>query len=203
MSCSVPHEKDEGMRQLAPTGRQPLRFPLALKQARLGKQLKQEALAAQLHVKVRTLVSWETGARLPSVGMVALLIDLLADSLDLSHDLLLAYIADDLARQIPLQEDEQLSLRAFRLLGQVQAKRDEHEQEQEPHLALFGNRSGERHQELAPVHLGVWQQEQPEISAGSDPLRQLFTVLETLREQPELIPVVQDFLREVTAPSKQ
>jgi hypothetical protein len=33
-------------------------------------------------------------------------------------------------------------------------------------------------------------------------LRQLFALLETLHEQPELIPVVQDFLREVTAPSK-
>ena len=49
------------MNQLEANMREQARFPLAFKRARLAKQLKQETLAAQLHVKLRTLASWETG----------------------------------------------------------------------------------------------------------------------------------------------
>ena len=194
MSFRVPHDQDEGMRQPPPNEREPLRFPLALKQARLGRHMKQETLAAQLHVKVRTLVSWETGTRLPSIGMVALLSDILTGAFDLEHDLVLTYIADDLARQIHLQEDEEVRRRALRLIEQLQAKGDKRTQEQEPHLSLFGNLAGERQQEFPQNH---------DEGAARDRLRQLFAVLEMLRERPELLPVVQDFLREVTLPSTQ
>jgi DNA-binding XRE family transcriptional regulator len=176
------------------------RFPLAFKRARLAKQLKQETLAAQLHVKLRTLVSWETGTRLPSIGMVILLSLLLTDGQGLSNDLLLTYITDDLVRQAHTQDDDNfraLALRTLEQVSQLQTRRHEQEQGREPHLSLFGNQAGEDHQGHHRDQQGIGHQEPHDAGTTGDPLQQLFAVLETLHTHPELIPVVQDFLREV------
>lgn len=196
MSAPMPYEGVEGTYQPQANVRDQLRFPLALKRARLARQLKQETLAAQLHVKLRTLSSWETGTRLPSVGMVVLLSQVLAESFDLEHDLVRAYIADDLARQTHLQENEQFRQLALRTLEQFQARGHEPEQQRE-RLSLSGNRREERGLEQVER-----RQQGPSLEGTmGDPLRQLFTVLDTLREHTELLPVVQDFLEEVTAVS--
>ena len=82
MFSSTPHEeREEAYESQANTREQP-HFPLALKKARLARQLKQETLAKRLHVKLRTLVSWETGTRIPSIGIVVLLSLLLTDDLE-------------------------------------------------------------------------------------------------------------------------
>ena len=93
---------------------QPTHFPAVLKQARLARHLKQEVLAAQLHISERTLVSWETGARLPPVGMVLYLSRRLLGSERLDNELMRAYLLDDLAWQLSLQQDEAI-------LGDLQA----------------------------------------------------------------------------------
>jgi DNA-binding transcriptional regulator YiaG len=193
-------DQERSIRKVGKVALQATRFSLALKKARLAKQLKQEALAAQLHVKLRTLVSWETGTRIPSIGMVILLNLLLTDGLDLSNDLLLAYIADDLTHQAYIQGDKEfrtLALRTLEQVSQLQRGAREQAQEREPHLSLFGNQSREGHQEHRLDQQEVWQQEHQREGATGDPLQQLFAVLEILRTHPELIPVVQDFLREV------
>jgi len=181
---------------------QPSRFPLAFKKARLAKQLKQETLATQLHVKLRTLVSWETGTRIPSIGMVILLSLLLTDSLDLSNDLLIAYIADDLTRQAYNQNDEDFHafvLHTLERITQLQPRGHGQKQEHDLHLSLFGNQSREGRQEyyLDQQEIGLLEP-QYEGTTGNA-LQQLFAVLETLRTHTELIPVVQDFLREVVS----
>lgn len=186
--------------------REPSRFPLALKKARLAKQWKQETLAAHLHVKLRTLVSWETGTRIPSIGMVILLSLLLTDGLDLSNDLLLASIADDLTHQTHSQDNDDfrtLALCVREQVSQLQARGHERDQEHEPHLSLFGNQPREGRQTYHLDHQEIGQQEPHAAGTTDDPLQQLFTVLETLRTHTELIPVVQDFLHEVATPTSE
>ena len=201
MFSRMPYE--ETHQSEANTG-EPPRFPLALKRARLAKQWKQEALAAHMHVKVRTLVSWETGTRLPSVGMVILLSLLLTDDLDLSNDLVRAYIADDLIRQALSQHEKDfraLALGTLERVSRLQKRGDEQEQEGEPPLSLFGKQAREDRQEYHLEQQRVWQQEPHDQVTTGGSLQQLFAVLETLRTHPELIPVVQDFLREVATES--
>ncbi len=200
MSASMPYKRAEGIYRSQGNMREQLRFPIALKQARLARQLKQETLAAQLHVKLRTLVSWETGTRIPSVGMVALLSQVLAEDFDLEHDLVRAYIADDLARQSYLQKNEQFRQLALYTLEQFQARGHQLEQHRE-NLSLPGNRREEGGLEQRADQVERRQQGQSLDQATGDPLRQLFIVLDTLREHTELLPVVQDFLEEVTAQS--
>jgi transcriptional regulator with XRE-family HTH domain len=200
MSASMPYKRAEGIYRSQGNMREQLRFPIALKQARLARQLKQETLAAQLHVKLRTLVSWETGTRIPSVGMVALLSQVLAEDFDLEHDLVRAYIADDLARQTYLQKNEQFRQLALYTLEQFQARGHQLEQHRE-NLSLPGNRREEGGLEQRADQVESRQQGHSLDQATGDPLRQLFIVLDTLREHTELLPVVQDFLEEVTAQS--
>lgn len=185
------------MHQPRTATREPL-FPPALKKARLARQLKQETLAAQLHIKSRTLVSWETGTRIPSVGMVALLSQILTGSFDVENDLMLAYIADDLAHQTHLQKSEQFRQLARQTLEQVQTRGCTPEQQQDPGLSLFGNRPGKEEHAQGKDEIKTWRQEQRDDGARHDPLQQLFGVLDTLREHTELLPVVQEFLHEVT-----
>lgn len=196
MSSSPLYERDKGMHQPQANVRDQLRFPLALKRARLARQLKQETLAAQLHVKLRTLVSWETGTRLPSVGMVALLSLLLIGDLRANNDLFLAYVADDLARQADSQEDEEFrahALSALQQLSQYQTRGRGQEQEGNLRLSLLGDQSGADEQ---AHHLDDQATQPPGETTGSL-LQKLFTILETLRNHPELISVAQDFLHEV------
>jgi len=177
--------------------RQPLRFPLALKKARLAKRLKQEALAAQLHIKLRTLVSWETGTRIPSAGMVALLSYLLTDRFDPGNDLVLAYIADDLARQSQ-QEDNGFRMLAQRVLEQLAQIQHGRDSDREPHFSLFQEPSAsEKDSQAHHQDQEILQREQQRENVGGDSLQHLFAVLETLHKHTELIPVVQDFLREM------
>lgn len=78
----------------------PSRFARALKRARFARGWTQAKLAAQLAIPKRSIVSWETGERIPSVGMVMLLLDVLfpGEELSLHHELITAFIVDDLER---------------------------------------------------------------------------------------------------------
>ena len=203
MFSSTPHEeREEACQPQADTREQP-RFPLALKKARLARQLKQETLAERLHVKLRTLVSWETGTRIPSIGMVVLLSLLLTDDLELSNDLLRAYIIDDLAHQVRLQEDHELrerAMQAIQLLHSIPSRANEQREEAKPLLAddlMHDDRSQER----AEGERTLWQQQQVQEGMTEDALEQLFSILELLRQQPGLIPVAYGFLREMAIPS--
>src|SRR5579863_4813280 len=68
-------------------------FPERLQNSRLQRGWKQARLAEELGVKLRTLISWETGERVPTVGIVVRLGALL------ETDLLTPYIEDDLRRR--------------------------------------------------------------------------------------------------------
>jgi DNA-binding XRE family transcriptional regulator len=68
-------------------------FARALKQARFRKGWTQAKLAAQLAMTKRTIVSWETATRIPSIGMVMALLNTLSEGgLSLHHELLYSYI---------------------------------------------------------------------------------------------------------------
>src|SRR2546421_11318507 len=79
----------------------PSRFARALKRARFARGWTQARLAAQLGIPKRSIVSWETGERIPSIGMVLLLLDALfpGEELSLHRELATAYIVDDLEGQ--------------------------------------------------------------------------------------------------------
>src|SRR5437762_983674 len=79
----------------------PSRFARALKRARFARGWTQAKLAVQLAIPKRSIVSWETGERIPSVGMVMLLLDALfpGEELSFQRELITAYIVDDLERQ--------------------------------------------------------------------------------------------------------
>ena len=53
----------------------PSHFARALKRARMARGWTQAKLAEQLAISKRAIVSWETGERIPGVGMVVLLLD--------------------------------------------------------------------------------------------------------------------------------
>src|SRR5579859_7367918 len=76
----------------------------ALQQARLDAHLTQERLAELLHINQRTEISWETGERVPAVGMVFLLWLVCAHSPAASTEispleLLIPYLQGDLERE--------------------------------------------------------------------------------------------------------
>src|SRR5260370_42680240 len=78
----------------------PSRFATALKQARFRKGWTQAKLAVQLSISKRSIVSWETAERIPSIGIVILLLDALLTEKELSlhREMITAYIVDDLER---------------------------------------------------------------------------------------------------------
>ena len=193
-SSAAHEEREEAYQSQANTRGQP-RFPLALKKARLARQLKQETLAERLHVKLRTLVSWETGTRIPSIGIVVLLSLLLTNDLEMSNDLLRAYIIDDLAHQVRLR-----AMQAIQLLHSIPSRANEQREEAKPLLAddLMHD---DRYQERAEGERTLWQQQQVQEGMTEDALEQLFSILELLRQQPGLIPVAYGFLREMAIPS--
>ena len=59
-----------------------MRFGERLKQARLGQQLTQKAVAEQLHVSRQTISSWETEHSYPDIDSLLRLSDLYGLSLD-------------------------------------------------------------------------------------------------------------------------
>jgi transcriptional regulator with XRE-family HTH domain len=104
----------------------PSRFARALKRARFARGWTQARLAAQIAIPKRSIVSWETGERIPSVGMVMLLLDALfpGEELSLHRELITAYIVDDLERQEQRRDsqrdqDDPLLQRVQRVMAQV------------------------------------------------------------------------------------
>jgi transcriptional regulator with XRE-family HTH domain len=179
-------------------------FAAAFKQTRLQQRWRQEDLAKKLHVTLRAVVSWETGTRLPSAGLVFLLCMLLADDQRATTDLLqqhllISYLVDDLQRQTQVHTDE-----AFRLLANQGVQRlmqisEEQYQSEQAHealsLPLEHTDGGEQHL-VQQSQQSQWQGHQDETSPVT--LQQLFALFEQLRERPELIGVVHDFLQELT-----
>ena len=84
----------------------PSRFARALKRARMARGWTQARLSAQLAIPKRSIVSWETGERIPGVGMVMLLLDALfpGEELSFQRELITAYIVDDLERKLKLRD---------------------------------------------------------------------------------------------------
>ncbi len=149
----------------------PSRFARALKRARFARGWTQAKLAAQLAIPKRSIVSWETGERIPSVGMVMLLLDALfpGEELSFQRELITAYIVDDLERQEQRRDSQHgqgdpLLRRVQRVMAQV--------------LQLPTTRPQEKVDE-------------------QQALEPLFALMAQLRQHPELIPVTRDFIREL------
>ncbi len=176
----------------------PSRFARALKRARFARGWTQAKLAAQLAIPKRSIVSWETGERIPSVGMVMLLLDALfpGEELSFQRELITAYIVDDLERQEQRRDaqrgqDDPLLQRVQRVIAQVL---------QLP-MSATQARPAIGYQEAS-----VQADEQLEEREPSRPqekvdeqqaLEPLFALMAQLRQHPELIPVTRDFIREL------
>jgi transcriptional regulator with XRE-family HTH domain len=177
----------------------PTRFARALKRARFARGWTQAKLSAQLAIPKRSIVSWETGERIPSVGMVLLLLDVLfpGEELSLQRELFTAYIIDDLEREAsrrdarraetdPLHQHVQHVLMQLSQLpaggGSPQpAKRQENEDTAEAC-------------ELEEKHEPFSQEEKGTAQHALEPL---FALMAQLHRHPELIPVVRDFVCEL------
>jgi transcriptional regulator with XRE-family HTH domain len=176
----------------------PSRFARALKRARFARGWTQARLAAQLAIPKRSIVSWETGERIPSVGMVMLLLDALFpdEELSLHGELITAYVIDDLER-LERRRDSQrdqadpLLQRMQRVIAQVlqlstsvtQARPEVEHQEA----------SGQADKQLQEYELSQPQEKVDEQQT----LEPLFALMAQLRQHPELIPVARDFIREL------
>jgi len=176
----------------------PSRFARALKRARFARGWTQAKLAAQLTIPKRSIVSWETGERIPSVGMVMLLLDALFPGEELSFDreLITAYIVDDLERQEQRRDsqrgqDDPLLQRVQRVMAQVL------------HLPMNATQATPAigHQETSVQADEQLEEREPprpqEKVDEQQALEPLFALMAQLRQHPELIPVTRDFLREL------
>jgi transcriptional regulator with XRE-family HTH domain len=178
----------------------PSRFARALKRARFARGWTQAKLAAQLAIPKRSIVSWETGERIPSVGMVMLLLDALfpGEELSFHRELITAYIVDDLERQEQRGDsqgrgqDDPLLKRVQRVMAQVL----------QPSMSATQARPGMGHQEdseRADERLEEREPLRPQAKADEQQaLEPLFALIEQLRQHPELIAVASDFIRELT-----
>lgn len=153
------------------------KFPQALKNMRLAKRLKQRVLADLIGVKERTLASWETGERIPTIGSVIILNAALSSSPLERTELLLAYIQDDLYRQQKKFDSKFLeeTFKELRSMPQEEAERIETQEAQT----------------IQPA---------PQVAktAIDGSLQQLFSLIEKLQQQPAMLPVVNDFLKEIS-----
>lgn len=177
----------------------PSRFARALKRARFGRGWTQARLAEQLAIPKRSIVSWETGERIPSVGMVMLLIDALFpdEELSLHRELITAYIVDDLERQgqrrdSQRDQDDPLLQRMQRVMTQVL----------QPSLSasqasptIGHQETSEQADEELEERETSWPQEKVDEQQALEPL---FALMDQLRQHPDLIPVARDFIRELT-----
>lgn len=182
------------------------RFSAALKQARLSKRWKQEDLARALDVNPRTAISWESGERIPSAGIVLLLCLTLTGSQEitadlLTHELFTSYFIDDLERQARTHEGsafEQLATHGIEALDHLaMPPHPSNNAQKEMHAALpaqFAFLSPGRVAESRSPY--EWQSDgqQPPV-----PIDQLFAVLDMLRRRPDLIDAASDFLREMAS----
>jgi transcriptional regulator with XRE-family HTH domain len=176
----------------------PSRFAKALKRARFARGWTQVRLAAQLAIPKRSIVSWETGERIPSIGMVMLLLDALfpGEEFSFQRELITAYIADDLERQEQRRDSQRgqgdpLLQRVQRVMAQV--------------LQLPTGATPAR-PVIRSQEAGVQADEQLEEREPPRPqekvdeqqvLEPLFALMAQLRQHPELIPVTRDFIREL------
>ena len=181
-----------------PEAEGPTRFARALKRARFARGWTQARLAAQLAIPKRSIVSWETGERIPSIGMVVVLLDALfpGEEPSLHRELTAAYIVDDLERQEQRRgsqrgQDDPLLQRIQRVIAQIS---------QLPPSAAQAT--------PAPGHQGAMAQAGEQVEVRKQPapqeqvdeqraLEPLFALMAQLRQHPELIPVTHDFLREL------
>ncbi len=176
----------------------PSRFARALKRARFAKGWTQATLAAQLAIPKRSIVSWETGERIPGVGMVMLLLDALfpGEELSFHRELITAYIVDDLERQEQRRDsqrgqDDPLLQRVQRVMAQVL------------HLPMNATQATPAigHQETSDQADEQLEEREPsrpqEKVDEQQALEPLFALMAQLRQHPELIPVTRDFLREL------
>jgi transcriptional regulator with XRE-family HTH domain len=176
----------------------PSRFARALKRARFAKGWTQAKLATQLAIPKRSIVSWETGERIPSVGMVMLLLDALfpGEELSFQRELITAYVADDLERQEQRRDSQRgqgdpLLQRVQRVMAQVL---------QLPTSATQA-RPAIGHQEASEQADEQLEEREPsrpqEKVDEQQALEPLFALMAQLRQHPELIPVTRDFIREL------
>jgi transcriptional regulator with XRE-family HTH domain len=176
----------------------PSRFARALKRARFARGWTQAKLAAQLAIPKRSIVSWETGERIPSIGMVMLLLDAVfpGEELSFHRELITAYIIDDLERQeqrrdLQRGQDDPLLQRVQRVMAQVL----------QPSMSATQARPAIGHQEAsgqADEQSEERESLRPQVKAEEQQaLEPLFALIEQLRQHPELIPVARDFIREL------
>ena len=176
----------------------PSRFARALKRARFARGWTQAKLAEQLTISKRAIVSWETGERIPSVGMVILLLDGLFpdEEFSLHRELITAYIVDDLERQEQRRgpqraQDDPLLQRIRRVMAQVlQLPMSATQAGPAIGLQVEEEQADEQVEEREPPR----PQEQVDEQQALEPL---FALMAQLRQHPELIPVARDFLREL------
>lgn len=176
----------------------PSSFARALKRARFARGWTQATLAAQLAIPKRSIVSWETGERIPSVGMVVLLLDALFpdEEFSLHRELITAYIVDDLQRQEQRRgpqrnQDDPLLQRVQRLMVQVLQLSMSATQVR----PAIGHQVAE---EQADDYLQEHEPLRPQGKADDQQaLEPLFALMAQLRQHPELIPVARDFIREL------
>jgi transcriptional regulator with XRE-family HTH domain len=182
----------------APEVEGPSHFARALKRARFGRGWTQAKLAAQLAISKRSIVIWETGERIPSVGMVMLLLDALFpdEEFSLHRELITAYIVDDLERQEQRRDpqhdpDDPLLQRVQRVMAQVL----------QPPMKATQARPVKEHQvakeqanDQLEGHEPLRHQEQADDQQALEPL---FALMAQLRQHPELIAVARDFIREL------
>jgi DNA-binding XRE family transcriptional regulator len=174
------------------------RFATALQQARLGARLTQEDLVGKLHVNPRTAISWETGERIPSIGMVFLLCMVFAGGSATSTEifsleLLIPYLLDDLERQKKFHQEEafqELAARGIQRLLQVAESLPQPAQASQV-ISLLPERSA-RHATDTGSKPQIGQREEENTD-----VEQIFTLIERLRKRPDLIPVVNEFLDQV------
>jgi transcriptional regulator with XRE-family HTH domain len=177
----------------------PSRFARALKRARFARGWTQARLAAQLVISKRSIVSWETGERIPSVGMVLLLLDALfpGEELSLHRELITAYIVDDLERlerrrDSQSDQDDPLLQRMQRMMVQVL----------QPTVSASQARPAVEHREASEQVGEQLEEHRPPWPLGKvdeqQALEPLFALIAQLRQHPELISVVSDFIRELT-----
>ena len=175
------------------------RFAWALKQARFVKGWTQAELAEQLSLPKRAIVSWETAERLPSIGIVVILLDGLrsTEELSLHHELLCAYIVDDLERQKNRKDRQSLPYNP--LLQRIQ-----HMIEcvwELPTRATMRLPAKEQEPAKEQPSDHVYEQPQNQNMSEEQTLEPLFALMNQLQQHPELISVARDFIREM-APSE-
>ncbi len=155
-----------------------------------------------LHVNQRTAISWETGERIPSIGMVFLLCLIFAGGSAaitelFSLELLIPYLLDDLERQKKFHQEgafQELVAQGIQKLLQVAESLPQPAQPSQVISLLPEQPAKSAHQDSVTGSRSSSQPQRGQREAESADVEQIFTLLERLRTRPDLIPVVNDFL---------